>query len=41
MRTWGYIQNAVLAKLDLSSEEAASQGLVDRFFIYEIGRAHV
>lgn len=34
MRTWGYIQNAVLAKLDLSSEEAASQGLVDRFFIY-------
>lgn len=34
MYTWGYIKDAVLAKLDLDEEEASVQNLVDRFSIY-------
>jgi hypothetical protein len=32
--TWGYIKDASLAKLDLSEEEANTQGLISRFPFY-------
>lgn len=32
--TWGYIKNAILAKLDMDEDEATLQGLTNRFYIY-------
>lgn len=34
MQTWGYIQQAALAKLDLESGEAEVQNLLGRFYIF-------
>lgn len=32
--TWGYIKEATLAKLDMTSEDAISLGYLNRFYIY-------
>ena len=34
MFTWGYIKEAALAKLDLTPQEAETQSLISRFYIY-------
>lgn len=34
MYTWGYLKEAILAKLDLDTNEAETLGLVSRFHIY-------
>jgi len=34
MYTWGYIKEAVIAKLDYTIDDAIAQGLVNKFYIY-------